>query len=62
MPDLIKRAALIDPNEFYSSDCKTAQTLIQTYVHFKEDIRQGKFQLTQNILVTLYGSNTASVT
>ena len=52
MPDLIKRAALIDPNEFYSSDCKTAQTLIQTYVHFKEDIRQGKYQLTQNILVT----------
>ena len=53
---------MIDPNEFNSSDCKTAQTLLQTYLHFKEDIRQGKYRLTQNILVTLYGSNTASVT
>ena len=47
MPDLIKRAAMIDPNEFNSRDSESAQTLLQTHVHFKEDIRQGKYGLTQ---------------
>ena len=28
MPDSIKRAAMIDPNEFNSSDCKPVQTLL----------------------------------
>ena len=47
MPDLIKMAAMIDPNKFNSSDCESTQTLLQTYVHFKEGIRQGKYGLTQ---------------
>ena len=47
MPDSIKRAAMIDPNEFNSSDWESAQILLQTYEHFKEDIRKGKYALTQ---------------
>ena len=47
MPDSIKRAAMIDPNEFKSSDYESAQTLLRTYVHFKGDTRQGKYGLTQ---------------
>ena len=47
MLDSIKRAAMIDPNEFHSSDSESAQALPQTYVHFKEDIRQEKYGLTQ---------------
>ena len=47
MPDSVKRAAMIDPNEFNSSDCESAQILLQTYEHFKEDSRQGKYALTQ---------------
>ena len=49
MPDSIKRAAMIDPNQFNSSDCESAQTLLQMYVHFKKDIRQGKYGLTQKL-------------
>ena len=56
MPGSIKEAAMIDPNEFNSSDCESGQTLLQTYGHFKEDIRQEKYGLTQNLFVTLYGS------
>ena len=47
MPDSIKRAAMIEPNKFNSSDCESAQTLLQMYVHFQKDIRQGKYGLTQ---------------
>ena len=47
MPASIKGTAMIDPNEFNSSDCESAQALLQTYEHFKEDIRQGKYGLTQ---------------
>ena len=38
---------MIDPDEFNSSACESAQTLLQMYVHFKEAIRQGKYGLTQ---------------
>ena len=38
---------MIDPDEFNSSACESAQTLLQIYVHFKEAIRQGKYGLTQ---------------
>ena len=62
MPGSIKEAAMIDPNEFNSSDCESGQTLLQMYGHFKEDIRQEKYGLTQKLFVTLYGSNTASIT
>ena len=47
LKDSIKRAAMIDPKEFNSSDSESAQSLLLTYVHFKEDIRQGKYGLTQ---------------
>ena len=47
MPDSIKRAAMIDAKEFNSSDFESAQTLLLTYVHFKEDIRHRNYGLTQ---------------
>ena len=47
IPDSIKRAAMIDSKEFNSSDFESAQTLLLTYVHFKEDIRHRNYGLTQ---------------
>ena len=42
---------MIYPNEFNSSDCESAQTLLHTYKHYKEDIQQGKHGLTQKFWI-----------
>ena len=47
MPDSIKMDAMKDPNEFNSRYCKSAITILQTYVHLKEDIQHVKYGLIQ---------------